>query len=422
MSTTTRNTIPEGSRNPSLQTAMTTPATGEVSRIEEAKAAAHDFSIVVGGPVYDFFLRIGLIRRGLPNVRPRIIAFVAIAWLPLLVLSIKDGLAIGDRVSIPLLLDFSTYGRLMLALPLLLLAEVVIDPAIRSAAEEFVEEGIVPEKDLPAFEEVLHWVQRWRDSAIPELVLIALAFFPMFLFQHEWKPGLVTSWHSTTQGLSTAGWWHVSISAPLFRFILLRWVFRYVVWALLLWQVSRLRLHLMPTHPDHAAGLQFLSRAQGRFGILSTALGCAFAGGIANSVIHEGVPLASFKLLIVTFLGLSVILGVCPLALLSPKLTQVRRIGLREYARLGNQYSEAFDRKWIHFAQPPTEPLLGTADIQSLVDMGGSYDLIHQMSIAPVTKRLAMQFAVLAGVPLIPVAVYATPTGAIVDAIMKMVA
>jgi hypothetical protein len=164
---------------------MPPAAPGENSGFEEAKAAGRNFSIVVGGPVYDFFLRIGLVRRGLPNVRPRIIAFVAIAWLPLLVLSIKDGLALGDRVTIPLLLDFSTYGRLLLALPLLLLAEVVIDPGIRSAVEEFVEEGIVPEKEYPAFEQVLHRVQRWRDSAIPELILLALGFFPVFLFQHE---------------------------------------------------------------------------------------------------------------------------------------------------------------------------------------------------------------------------------------------
>ena len=104
----------------------------------------------MGGPVYDFFLRIGLVRRGLPNVRPRIIAFIAVAWLPLLVLSIKDGLAIGDKVTIPLLLDFSTYGRLLFALPLLLLAEVVIDPAIRSAVEEFVDEGDFNLFALPA--------------------------------------------------------------------------------------------------------------------------------------------------------------------------------------------------------------------------------------------------------------------------------
>lgn len=421
MSTSGRNPNPEEPHNTSPRPVVSSPATGAVSKTAETKAAVRGFSIVVGGPVYDFMLRIGLVRLGLPNVKRRIVAFLTIAWLPLLLLSTKDGLAIGDRVRIPLLLDCSTYGRLLLALPLLLLAEVVIDPAIRSAVDEFVDEGIVHEKELSAFEEVLHWVQRWRDSTIAEMILLALAFLPTFLFQHEWRPGAVSSWHSTAQGLSTAGWWYVAISSPLFRFILYRWAFRYFIWALLLWKISRLRLHLMPAHPDHSGGLQFLSRVQGYFGILSFALGCAFAGSVANSVIHEGARLNSFKLLIAGFLALSVIVGVCPLALLAPKLAQVRRVGLREYARLGNRYTEAFDQKWVRSTEPTAEPLLGTPDIQSLVDLGGSYDLIQRMSIAPITRRLAVQFAVLAGTPLIPVVIYATPTGAVVNAILKMV-
>jgi hypothetical protein len=422
MSNTARNPNPEEPYDKSLRPVVPSSAPADISTTEEAKAAARNFSIVVGGPVYDFFLRIGLVRRGLPNVRPRVIAFVAIAWLPLLVLSIKDGLAIGDRVTIPLLLDFSTYGRLLLALPLLLLAEVVIDPAIRSAVEEFVDEGIVPESEYPAFENVLHRVQRWRDSAIPELILLALAFFPAYLLQHEWKPGIVTSWHSTAQGLSAAGWWYLSISAPLFRFILFRWSFRYIIWALLLWRISRLRLRLLPAHPDHMAGLEFLSRTQARFGILFCALGCAFAGPMANSVIHEGAPFTSFKFLIVVFLALSVILGICPLVVWAPRLARARQMGLREYAKLGTRYTKEFDQKWVRHAEPPTDQLLGSADIQSLADMGASYDLVRQMSIAPITKGLAVQLAVFAALPLIPLVIYATPTGAVVNAIMKMIA
>lgn len=421
MNTTAPNSIPEDFSDKSASP-VAPLSSGQVSRLAEAKAAARNFSIVVGGPVYDFFLRIGLIRHGLPNGRPRILAFVALTWLPLLFLSMKDGLALGDKVTIPFLLDFSTYGRLLLALPLLLLAEVVIDPGIRSAAEEFIEEGIVPETELPAFEAVLNRVQRWRDSAVPELILLTLAFFPVFMFQHEWKPGVVSTWHSTTQGFTTAGWWYVSFSAPLFRFILYRWLFRYFIWASLLWRISRLRLRLLPTHPDHMAGLEFLSPVQARAGILLCALGCAFAGNVANRVLHEGASLTSFKVLVPVFLVLSVIVGVCPLVLWSPRMARVRRNGLEEYGRLGSRYTDAFDRKWVHFTEPPSEQLLGAADIQSLADLGNSYEVIAEMSIMPITKKLALQLAALAALPLLPVAIYATPTATLVKAIMKMIA
>lgn len=422
MTATARYPNSEDPRDPSSRPATSPDATSEISKTEEPKTTAHNFSIVVGGPVYDFFLRIGLVRLGLPNVKRRIIGIVTIAWLPLLALSLMDGLAIGDRVTIPLLLDFATYGRMLLALPLLLLAEIVIDPGIREAVKEFFTEGIVHQQELPAYEAVLRQVQRLRDSAIPELTLLVLAFLPAFLFQHEWKPGLVSSWHSTSSGFTAAGWWYLAVSAPLFRFILFRWTYRYFIWALLLWKISRLNLHLMPTHPDHVAGLEFLSRTQSRFAFLFLALGCSFAGNVANRTIHEGAPLTAFKVLVPAFLVLSVILGVCPLALWIPRLLRVRKLGLRDYSKLGNRYTDSFDRKWVHFAKAPSEPLLGTADIQSLADLGGSFERVQQMSVAPISKGLVIQFAVLAGLPLLPVAIYVTPTGELVKAILKMVA
>jgi hypothetical protein len=50
-------------------------------------SSVQNFSIVVGGPVYDFLLRLGLVRFGLPNIVRRIVALIAVTWLPLLVLT-----------------------------------------------------------------------------------------------------------------------------------------------------------------------------------------------------------------------------------------------------------------------------------------------------------------------------------------------
>jgi hypothetical protein len=395
-------------------------SSSEVSRIKEF-ASAHDFSIVMGGPLYDFLLRIGLIRSGLPNALRRIITLIALTWLPLLILSAKDGLAVGHQVKIPFLYDFSMYGRFLLALPLFIVAEIVIDPAIRSAVEDFVDSRIVQEKELPQFEEVLRKTQRLRDSAIPELVLLVVAFFPVFLFQRGWGVGAESSWHTIAHRLTAEGWWFATFSSPLLRFIIYRWLFRYFIWALLLWRVIRINLHLIATHPDHVAGLGFLKHTQGRFGILFCAFGCIFAGQVVNSLVHEGAQLASFKFLMAGFLALSVIAGLLPLTLLAPKMIQVRRAGLREYGKLGTQYTESFDLKWIHPTERPSEPLLGTGDIQSLADLANSYTIIEGMSIAPVTKRLTLQLALQAALPLIPVIIFGTPTAELVKAIVKMV-
>ncbi|HET9792364.1 MAG TPA: hypothetical protein VFR08_13770 [Candidatus Angelobacter sp.] len=389
---------------------------------DETRALIQDFSIVVGGPVYDFLLRIGLLRLGLPNVLRRIAVLVALTWLPLLLFSLIDGVALGSRVKIPLLLDYAMYGRFLLALPLLLLAEVGIDPAIRVAVKAFVDERIVQESDLADFEAVLRRTQRLRDAVLPELLLLLLAFFPIFVFRHEWQQGAVATWHSTAAGLTRAGWWYASVSTPLLRFVIYRWAFRYVVWIALQWRISRLPLHLLPTHPDHAAGLYFLSFPQLRFGVLFCALGCSFAGQILNTVTHEGASLASFKLLMIAFVGIAVMLNLCPLLLWAPKLIKVRRKGLREYAALGNRYTEEFDRKWVHFSVPAAEPLLGTSDIQSMADLANSYAVILDMSIVPISKRLIVQLAIIAGAPLIPVVIAVTPINDVVNTVFKMVA
>ena len=78
------------------------------------------------------------------------------------------------------------YGRFLLTLPLLLMAEIVIDPGIRLGVAEFLRGHIVQDHELEEFENILRKMQGLLDSVIPEIILLVLAFFPVFLFRHEW--------------------------------------------------------------------------------------------------------------------------------------------------------------------------------------------------------------------------------------------
>jgi len=405
----------------SRPTVEVSPSLGDQTAHETAESAVRNFSIAVGGPLYDLLLRFHLVRQTLPNVRRRIVAVLAVSWVPLLLLSLKDGLAFGHQVRIPFLYDFTVYGRLLLGLPLLLYAELSIDPAIRQAVSEFVEARLVPDQELPGFESILRRVQQMRDSWIPEVILVALAFFPVFVFHHEWAAGGVTSWHTTAQGLSTAGWWYAVVSAPVMRYIAYRWVFRYFLWPILLWQISRLPLILMPTHPDRAAGLNFLASTQKHFGILACALGCSVAGRVADMMVFEGARLTSFKAPLVGFVVLSVVLGLLPLALWFPKLKQVRTDGLLDYGRFAKTYTESFDHKWVHGVPRPPESMLGTPDLQSLADLGNSFAFIENMRKAPITRKLVQQLAGWTIIPLVPIIVLGTPTAELVQEVMKLI-
>jgi hypothetical protein len=375
----------------------------------------------VGGPIYNLLHRFHLVRETLPNVGRRIIALVAVIWLPLLLLSLKDGLAFGRQVRIPFLYDFAVYGCCLIGFPLMLYADLFIDPQIRQAAAEFINAGLVPDGELPGFKNVLRRVLQMRDSWIPEVIVLVLAFFPTFVFKHEWVTGGVTSWHTVANGMSAAGWWYAVVSAPLMRYIAYRWVFRYLLWTVLLWQLSKLQLTLMPTHPDRAAGLNFLASTQKHFGILACALGCSFAGRLANIIVFEGATLASLKSQLAVFIVLSVILGLLPLSLLFPKLSKVRKEGLLEYGRLANAYTESFDRKWVHSTARPSERLLGTPDLQSLADLGNSFAFVENMRLAPISRKLVKQLTAWTAAPFVPIIIFGTPTAELVREVTKMI-
>jgi len=418
MGATARDPDPRPPTGPTLQP-IPLPPTQHAGTDDDS--TIRNFSLVYAGPIYNFLQKKGLVHKGLRDLVGRILLVAAAAWIPLLVLCVKNGTAFGNRVAVPLLYDFATYGRLLLGLPILLLAESVIDPAIRQVVAEFLDARLVPEQEIPKFMEILRRVQRLRDSWIVGLVLIALAFFPTFVFQHDWTTTAVSNWHTAAGGLTAAGWWYAVFSAPFVRFIAYRWGFRYVLWGLLLWRTSRLNLILMPTHPDHAAGLSFLSIAQERFGLIFCALGCSLAGRIANDLAFEGASLLSFKSLIIGFVVLCLIVGLLPLVVLAPKLIKTRKMGVLEYGRLANTYSASFDRKWVHSVEPASESLLGTADIQSLADIGNSFSFVEEMRIFPITRKMVFQMAALALLPMIPVILLGTPTAELVNTVLKTV-
>ena len=196
--------------------------------------------------------------------------------------------------------------------------------------------------------------------------------------------------------------WYGYVSVPLFQFLLIRWYFRLGIWARFLWQVSRIELRLVPTHPDRVGGLGFLANTVYAFTPLAVAHGALLAGMIANRIFYVGATLPDFKIEIaVTLIFLvGVVLG--PLFVFAPQLAQAKRTGTREYGTLAQRYVREFDAKWLRGGAPAEEPLVGSADIQSLADLGNSLEVVRTMRVAPVTKEALLQLAAATLAPLVP--------------------
>ena len=82
----------------------------------------------------------------------------------------------------------------------------------------------------------------------------------------------------------------------------------------------------------------------------------------------------------VVALLLFAILG--PLLVFSRRLEAVKRAGLREYGTLAQRYVREYDHKWLRDTAPD-EAFVGSADIQSLADLGNSFEVVKEMRGCP---------------------------------------
>jgi hypothetical protein len=203
--------------------------------------------------------------------------------------------------------------------------------------------------------------------------------------------------------------WYGYVSQPLFQFMVMRWYFRIFIWTRLLWQVSRIDLSLVPTHPDRVGGLGFLSNTVFAFTPLAVAHGGLLAGFIANRIFYLGAALPQFKIEIAVLVIFVLCMVLGPLLLFAPQLAEAKRRGNREYGTLAERYVREFDTKWLRGGAPAGEPLVGSGDIQSLADLSNSFEVVQTMRIAPVTKEAVLRLAVATLVPLVPLALTMMP-------------
>src|SRR5262249_21377675 len=151
---------------------------------------------------------------------------------------------------------------------------------IRPVVYRFVERRIVLPNDLPRFQHAIDSAVRLRNSIPLEAALLIFVYTLGLWLWNSRVPIESASWYAFPGGrwhLTVAGYWYVFISIPIVQFIVLRWYLRLFIWFRFLWQVSRINLKLIPTHPDRCAGLAFLGKSAYAFGPILFAQGTLLA-------------------------------------------------------------------------------------------------------------------------------------------------
>jgi hypothetical protein len=338
-------------------------------------------------------------------VRGAVVA-VLLTWVAMLVFALVQGVAFGHRVAIPFLRDLDAAARFLVAVPILLLIQPLAFARWADAQREFPDAGLVPTAALPTYQTLAADANRRMQSRGVTAALIILAYLiavPSVLLT---KP-TVSNWRfigDSGRGLSLAGWWYILVVTPLFRFVLLRWLWRFGVWAQFLARVSRLPLTVVATHPDEAGGLAFLGRTQLVFGAVAVAVavGAVFSADVGELVLYEGGSIAQHTVLIAALIVLGTVVPAAPLAVFAPKLLRARRHTFLEHGALVSQHDIAFDSKWLSRRPPPGAAMLGNPDVASLAHIGTGFEHVMKMSALPMDPVTRLGFVIAATLPFLP--------------------
>jgi hypothetical protein len=326
--------------------------------------------------------------------------FALATWAVIAILSALQGTALTSSLKIPFLFDISEAVRFLIVGPMLIAAEPIISPWLRHVVLHFKE--MVPDNEMAEFKKHVDDAARYRDLWWIELLLLGFALTRQhidssILILHD-----VSSWQMINGHPSWAQYYSAYVAKPLMGWLWLRWLWKYVVWSLLLCRIAPLHLKLIPTHPDDTAGLGFVAAGQTKFAIIVVALSMLVMSASADEIFFEGATFMAHKWIVLWVVCLALIIFCTPLLAFTPKLIETKRRGLFEYGRLAQEYVDKFDTKWIDNRKDVKEEILGHGDIQTLADMESAYSIVQRMKVFVIDRSMLMTFALAAALPFAP--------------------
>jgi hypothetical protein len=374
---------------------------------------AEEFRTGIGGPLHrvERAVRLEKLRRLIP-------ATIAVTWVPLLAFALVEELVTQRRE--PMLLDLSVHVRLLITLPLLLVADRLLDLSCDTAVTRLFGEGFVPVEQHNRVRAVLRRAERLRDAALPELIILAVALAVGLASLLGVIPaaGLV---HGVVEArYSAARIWYALVALPIFQFVLWRSLFRWTLWVRVLFGLSRVPLRLLPAHADRRGGIAFLKVPSIAYGAtLLLAAGCALSGGWETQILLYGTKIDAIKPLFVSFVLIGSVIAIGPLLAFVPRLFDARRLGRIAYGALMSDYARQFQERWIKSA--PRAELLGNADMQSLADLSSAYrENVDGMQLVLFQIRDCIVLLVMALIPAVPILLSQVPAREVLKRLLQL--
>jgi hypothetical protein len=281
------------------------------------------------------------------------------------------------------------HARALIIVPLLLAAEPIVEKRAVAAGRYLREARIIADEKVDDFKAAIARVARVRDSVAMEVVFLvcclASAVDKGFSFGTAFSPGAV-------------------VSVGLFRFLLVRWLWRWTLWGAFMLEVARLRPVVTASHPDRMGGLGFLMEPSRAFSVVIAAGAASISATWLSTPHVTPSDLLAHQAPAALYAVLAVTLALAPMQVLTPVIYRLRQRGLRAYSALAARHGQAFERRWL---TTPGEQALGSPDMSSLADLGTGVDVVRRMSLFIWSKLLVIELVAAALLPMVPVALKA---------------
>jgi hypothetical protein len=376
-----------------------------------------EVSFVRGGPSYRVQQSLGLIHANKWNLGRRIAVLIIITWLPLLVLTAL----LNFQALNSLLRDYRVHARLLIAVPVLLFAELLMEARFRAVMAHIRQAHLLGAPDLEYMDGVIATLMRLRDSFLPELAVLVL----LIIHTATSYKGLVdpTPWLAQGSGanlqLTAAGWYTVLVSAPIFQFLLGLGLWKWLLWVVFAFNLSQRNLKLVPTHPDKHGGLGFLSLTPPAFAPITFAASAVIAATWRYDILHHGAHLQNFILPTIALAVIVAFVALGPLLFFVPRLAALRRKGILEYGILGQLHSAEFHQKWILHRAGHEDEFLQAPESSTLADYGQSYEKIERLSPFPAGKQDLIPLALAIAIPAFPVIIAQIPVAIVLQDLLR---
>ena len=318
-----------------------------------------------------------------------------LTWVPVAILALKSGLVGGGMIATNFFADFAAYAQFLVAMPLFMIAEPIVDSSTRDAATQLISCGIVRTEDRGRLYDLHMQIARLRKSYWSDLACIVIAYaLSLVILVPEFSPHALPTWHvrdyAHWRTLTVPGAWEFLIALPLLNYTWLRFVWKIVLWIFYLGRVARTHLDLHPTHPDLTGGIGFISDAQGRFAIFILAYGIsniAATVGYEILILHYNIgtmpvwgPLLGFTL------G-APLLFTLPLFMFTKQLYRSKRRALAMYRKRVAERSSRVESRWLMEGGGVESSPDEIRELTELTTLSTMFTHVDKMRIVPFDLR-----------------------------------